>query len=262
MGYDMYINGPMTDEEEATYQKARAAFDSAVRERDELPHALAEYQTAKRRLETARARMEQEGRSTDLAKTVIEAGEEMRRLAVSHPGYRAAQQKVDETYEELQTAHTSYFRLNIHGMGAYRTIMHELGMLATDYQTATFPELPEGVTWEDIEAAEEDANPSAADGLPIKAAAAVFVKELDAHLSWHPEHTPGIAVHKLGSNDGWLVTPQEIEAALAAYRTHSADEVKSRLASELGGEGDTTSYWIEWIAFLERAKARDGFKVH
>ncbi|MFE9250876.1 hypothetical protein [Streptomyces sp. NPDC007088] len=232
MDYDMYINGPMTDEEEATYQKARAAFDSAVRERDELPHALAKYQTAKRR------------------------------LAVSHPGYWAAQQKVDETYEELQNTHTSCFHLNIRGMGAYRTVMHELGMLATDYQAPAYPELPEGVTWEDIEADEDDPNPSATDWLPTAAAAAAFVKKLDAHLSWHPEHTPGIAVHKLGSNDRWLVTPQEIEAALAAYRTHSAEEVKSRLASELGDKGDTTSNWIEWIAFLKRAKARDGFKVY
>jgi hypothetical protein len=114
----------------------------------------------------------------------------------------------------------------------------------------------------DVDAAEEETNPGAADGLPIKAAAATYVKELTAHLAWHPEPASGIAVHKLGSNDGWLVTPQEIEAALAAYRTHSADQVKTLLASELGDEGDCTSYWIEWIAYLERAKARGGFKVH
>ncbi|MFF3959178.1 hypothetical protein ACFYY1_39190 [Streptomyces sp. NPDC001890] len=262
MGYDMYINNPMTDEEEATYQKARAAFDTAVRERDELPHVLAEYQAAKRRRDTARARIKQEGRSTALTTTVIEAGAEMHSLAVSHPGYRAAQQKVHEAHEDLQTAHTSYFRLNIRGMGAYRTVMHELGMLATEYQKPSFPELPDGVTWEDVEAAEKKVNPEAADGLPIKAAAAIYAKELDAHLAWHPEHAPGIAVHKLGSNDGWLVTPQEIEAALAVYRTHSADEVKSQLASELGDESDCIGYWIGWIAYLERAKTRGGFKVH
>ncbi|MGW3954618.1 hypothetical protein ACWEKM_27635 [Streptomyces sp. NPDC004752] len=261
MGYDMYINDPMTDEEEATFQKAREAFEAAVRDRDGLPRAQAEYQAAQRRLEAARARMEQEGSSTELAMTVIEAGGEMHRLAVSHPGYRAAQQKVDEAYEALQTAHTSYFRLGIHGMGAFRTVMGMLGMLVTGYQTPDFPDLPDGVTWADIDAAEEEPNPEPTDELPIKAAAAVYVKERNAHLSWHPEPAPGIAVHKLGSNDGWLVTPQEIDAALAAYRTHNADEVKTLLATELGDEGDHTSYWIEWITYLERAKTRGGFKV-
>ncbi|MCX4681367.1 hypothetical protein OG413_45505 [Streptomyces sp. NBC_01433] len=261
MGYDMYIHDPMTAKEEAAYQTARAAFDEAVRERDELPHGLAEYQAARQRLDAAKARMKQEDQPAALTKIMIEAGEVMRHLAVSHPGYRAAQQKVDEAYEAMQTAHTSYFRLNIHGMGAYRTVMDELGMLVTGYQKPRFPDLPDGVTWEDVDAAEEETNPEVADVLPIKTAAATYVMELNAHLTWYLEPASGIAVHKLGSNDGWLVTPQEIEAALAAYRTHGADRVKTLLAAELGDEDDCTSYWIEWIAYLERAKARGGFKV-
>ncbi|GAA3136149.1 hypothetical protein GCM10010521_22870 [Streptomyces rameus] len=32
MGHDMYIHDPVTDEEEARYQKARKAFDAVVRE--------------------------------------------------------------------------------------------------------------------------------------------------------------------------------------------------------------------------------------
>jgi hypothetical protein len=262
MGYDMYIHNPMTDEEEAAHRRAHQAFDTAVRERDSLPQALPQYQDAKRRLDAARARMEKEGRSTELSNMVIEASDEMRHLAVSHPGYKAAQQKVDAAYEAMQSTNVSYFRLNIHGMGAYRTVMDQLGMLVTDYDAPDFPELPDGVTWEDIEAAEEEPNPGAGDGLPVKAAAAVYVKELNAHLAWHPEPASGIAVHKLGSNDGWFVTPAEIEAALAAYRTHSAPQVMTLLGAALGDEGDSHSYWIEWITYLERARVRGGFKVH
>lgn len=262
MGYDMYIHDPMTDEEEAAHRRAREAFDAAVRERDGLPQTLPQYQDAKRRLDAARARMDKEGRSTELSRMVIEAGEEMRHLAVSHPGYEAAQQKVDAAYEALQATDVSYFRLNIHGMGVYRTVMDALGMLVTGYPQPSFPELPDGVTWEDVDAAVEEANPGAGDGLPVKAAAAVYVKELDAHLAWHPEPASGIAAHKFGSNDGWLVTPAEIEAALAAYRTHSAPQVMTLLGAALGDEGDSHSYWIEWITYLERARVRGGFKVH
>ncbi|MFE9250901.1 hypothetical protein [Streptomyces sp. NPDC007088] len=262
MGYDMYIHDPMTDEEEAAYRRAREAFDAAVSDRDGLPHALPEYQDAKRRLDTAKARMEKEGRSAELSRVVIEAGEEMRGLRLSHPGYKAAQQKVDAAYEAVQAADVSYFRLDIHGMGVYRTVMHQLGMLVTDYDAPDYPELPDGVTWEDVDAAKDEPTPGAGDGLPVKAAAAVYVKELDAHLAWHPGPASGITVHKLGSNGGWLVTPAEIEAALAAYRTHSAPQVMTLLAAALGDEDDSHSYWIEWITYLERARVRGGFKVH
>ncbi|MFC9117912.1 hypothetical protein ACFTWN_31835 [Streptomyces sp. NPDC057092] len=262
MGYDMYIHNPMTEEEEAAHRTASEAFDAAVRQRDGLPQDLPEYQDAQHRLDNARARMEKEGRSTELSRAVIEARAQVRHLIVSHPGYEAAQQKVDAAYEEMQTANVSYFRLNIHGMGAYRTVMHQLGMLVTEYNVPDFPELPDGLTWEDIDAVEGEANHGTADGLPVKAAAAAYVKELNAHLAWHPEPASGIAMHKLGSNDGWLVTPAEIEAALASYRTHSGPEVMTLLRATLGDDADSHSYWIEWVTYLERARVRGGFKVH
>ncbi|MEU3877810.1 hypothetical protein [Streptomyces sp. NPDC029704] len=261
MGYDMHIHGPMTDEEEAAYRKAHEAYDAAVRERDELPAALPEYQEAKGVLEAVWARQEgdEEVPSGVLAKTAAEAWQVMRDLERSHPGYPAAQQKVDAAYEALQDADISYFRLNIHDMGVYRTIMDKMGMLVTDYDLPDFPELPDGVTWKDVDAAEEEPTPGAADGLPVKAAAAVYAKELNAHLAWHPEPASGIAAHKLGSNSGWLVTPDEIEAALASYRTHSALQVMTLLGSALGD--DNHSYWTEWITYLERARVRGGFTV-
>ncbi|MFD1656964.1 hypothetical protein ACFSL4_01620 [Streptomyces caeni] len=146
---------------------------------------------------------------------------------------------------------TSYFRLNIWGMSRYREIMHQLGMVAVDYQQPNFPELPDGIDWEDVSAVRYPEGQQ-----PVKPEAVTFAKTIDEHLAWHPDPPFGIALHKFGSNDGWLVTPQEIAAALEAYRTHSGDEVKVIV----GAEG--LDYWLKWIAYLERAQHRGGFRVH
>ncbi|MEV6791280.1 hypothetical protein AB0M87_04595 [Streptomyces sp. NPDC051320] len=167
----------------------------------------------------------------------------------------AAQEKVDAAYEALHAADISYFRLNIWGMSDYLYYMHQLGMLAVDYDMPSFPQLPDGITWDDMEAAE--APPGDGSSLPVKAEAVAHLKAREAHVAWHPEPAFGIAQHKFGSNDGWLVTPQEIKAALESYRTHSGDEVKVIVGT---GEG-RLEYWLKWIAYLERAQHRGGFRV-
>lgn len=173
-------------------------------------------------------------------------------LPRDHPDCEAAQAKVDAAYDAMYDADTSYFRLNIWGMGRYREYMDQLGMVATDYALPPWPDKPEEITWEDVEAVEEPADGS---DLPVKAEAVAYVKQRDAHLVWHPDPPFGMALHKFGSNDGWLVTPEEITAALEAYRTHSGDEVKVIVGA------DRLDYWLKWIAYLERAQRRGGFRV-
>ncbi|MXM66103.1 hypothetical protein GR925_22290 [Streptomyces sp. HUCO-GS316] len=90
----------------------------------------------------------------------------------------------------------------------------------------------------------------------MKSAAVAYVEQREAHLAWHPKPPFGIALHKLGSNDGWLVTPEEITAALESYRTHSGDEVKVIVGDK------ELDYWLKWIAYLERAQRHGGFRVH
>jgi hypothetical protein len=173
----------------------------------------------------------------------------------THSDYIAAQAKVTKALDALESADTSYFRLNGWGMSRYREIMTQLGMVADGYSLPPWPHEPDGITWEDIKAAEAPADGS---DLPVKPEALAYVKQLDAHLAWHPEPPFGIALHKFGSNDGWLVTPEEIAAALESYRTHSGDEVKVIITSA-GGELD---HWLKWISYLERAQRRGGFRVH
>ncbi|MFE4304820.1 hypothetical protein ACFRR6_01890 [Streptomyces sp. NPDC056891] len=216
MTFDMYIRAATPKQEEALYQAACTAFDTAVDERNALPDA--------------------------------------------NPQRQEVLRKVDAAYDRLQEAHTSHFGLNNYGMSRYADAMDRLNMLATAYEPTSWPDLPNGLTWEEVDAAREA--PETPNGtLPAKAAALDYLHAIDAHLSWRPEALPGIAAHKFTSNDGWRVTPEEIETALAAYRTHTGEEVKAVLGDAEGGPIDIDR-WMQWIAYLERAKEREGFEVH
>lgn len=143
----------------------------------------------------------------------------------------------------------SYFRLGISGMSATRQEMHRQGMLMTDYER---PQYPSGDWSEDFK-------------------------------SWHPKNVAGIAVHKFGSNDGWIVTPEEIRAALAIYEQKlvepghaGGEETIDRGGAELVGDkvlemlgvaapsliSDVDpGVWGRWIEWLEKAAERGGFEV-
>ncbi|WP_155054559.1 hypothetical protein [Streptomyces blattellae] len=156
--------------------------------------------------------------------------------------------------EAAEDGDASYFRLNIWGMSRYREIMHQLGMVATDYARPPWPEKPDSIVWDDVSAVRY---PDDYEGnQPVKPEAVTFAKTIDTHLAWHPDPPFGMALHKFGSNDGWLVTPEEIAAALEAYRAHSGDEAKVIVGA------DRLDYWLKWIAYLERAQHRGGFRVH
>lgn len=60
----------------------------------------------------------------------------------------------------------------------------------------------------------------------------------------------GIPLHKLSPNDGWVVTPAEIAAAL-----------EQAPASATGEDGEALVSWPEWIDFLRGACRHDGFEV-
>ncbi|MFC8449515.1 hypothetical protein [Kitasatospora sp. NPDC057223] len=62
----------------------------------------------------------------------------------------------------------------------------------------------------------------------------------------------GIPRHKLGTAEGWLITPGEITAALAAY--HQADpERRDAVAGRI-------DEWATWIGFLHAAGDHGGLR--
>jgi hypothetical protein len=88
----------------------------------------------------------------------------------------------------------------------------------------------------------------------------------DAGLEWAPKRPSGILVYKLRSNNGWLVTPLEIEAALskAAGALVPDDWREPReggapiLSATLSG---TSGLWDKWIRWLDLASRSEGFRV-
>ncbi|MFE0099822.1 hypothetical protein [Streptomyces sp. NPDC059009] len=196
---------------------------------------------------------EDEAVSTQEAKAAFyTAAQERDRLDLppDHPDALTAQAAVERAYDAMLTADTSYFRLNIWGMGRYRELMDQFGMVVCDYDPPPWPHVPDDLTDEEVDEAA-----TAAPGAAIRPEVHSYLKQVESHLSWHPEPVFGIALHKCCSNDGWLVTPEEITAALESYRTHDNDEVRV-----LVGE-DELDYWHQWITYLERARHRGGFRI-
>lgn len=171
--------------------------------------------------------------------------------------YKSAQVLVETYYNQMDSTNINYFRLNIWGMGQMREDMESLGMLAWHYQGP--PEWqPEdfGLTldewWED------DSDEEPADERFAKAR-----KAASEHLSWSPPDEPGLPVHKFGSNDGWVVTPLDIEGALALYERAQQDnpETVAKVRESWAQDGGD-NYFDEWITFLKRAQTHGGFNVY
>jgi hypothetical protein len=60
-----------------------------------------------------------------------------------------------------------------------------------------------------------------------------------------------IPVHKLWTNDGWLLTPDEITAALPNAPTAALDRRQRPIP-----------WWDQWLAYLDGAQGHGGIRVH
>lgn len=162
--------------------------------------------------------------------------------------------EIDQRYNEVRTAQRSYYRLNVWGMGAARELMGAFGMLTDEFmpvwpepEAYGLTESPEDPNWfregPERQKAEE----------ALTAAGRLFLADQDAVVE--ADHGgPGIPGYKFTSNDGWLVTPREIEAALKAY--DNADPKDRDAVSQ------DEPWWPSWIAYLSFARERGGFRVH
>jgi hypothetical protein len=100
------------------------------------------------------------------------------------------------------------------------------------------------------------------------------VKLFEAHRQaieetkrWRPDPQDDfrIPLHKFGSNDGWLVTPEECFFAGNTLKTIREAE-SERFYTVLGAAGiqgeDGLRYFDRWIEYLLLAVERGGFEVH
>ena len=60
-----------------------------------------------------------------------------------------------------------------------------------------------------------------------------------------------IPVHKLWTNDGWLLTPDELAAALPHAPTTAVDRRQRPIP-----------WWRQWLEYLEGARRHSGVRVH
>lgn len=156
-----------------------------------------------------------------------------------------------------------YFRLNSWGMGAYRNYMHERGMLDLKAKSADYPEHQAfGVTDEEYQQYPENESEMSAEYRAWRAAVTQWLSSTVGGNGLMP-------AFKFGSNDGWIVTPDEITKSLTALEDyerrqreqHGADWVDPIKATELE-EGESVSYWDKWIRYLYCARAHGGVEVH
>lgn len=125
-----------------------------------------------------------------------------------------------------------YFHLNVWGMSDARRLMDAAGMLCwPQYDSSQWNTLPPY----------DESDPDGEGGPGYRLAR-------DTLLAAHNGECPGIPGHKLCSNDGWIVTPPEIRAALASLRTYPV--------------AAPPEWWPDWIEYLRRAEVRGGFEVH
>jgi hypothetical protein len=141
----------------------------------------------------------------------------------------------------------NYFRFAWTQMPRTLDAMSNFGML-TELPLPVFPDLSAfGLEWKDLRPGVEH-DPGTLNRIAEFRSA--FLAARDAS-----EREPnGIPRYKLDRNDGYLVTPAEITAALAAYEAHPQVAI-----AELP-IGDPT--WSRWIAFLRRAKTLGGLRTY
>jgi hypothetical protein len=247
MGYDMRFLTEPTGERERV-QRAREIWDSIIAYRDALPR-------------------EERGRHTE---EEFRTGRLGAPPANATPRYKAAQCGVMAISDLIDAEEISYFRLNIWGMGRVRDVMLRLDMC---YGSGSEMSWPPWNRFANDEARQEqfevarghfEHGEELPDGIPdeVLSAAREHVEQVRACRRHHPAGGDTIPLHKFGSNDGWIVTPEECKAALAAYESTTEDRrTEAFSAAGMTAENGWTDYWAQWIAYLRSAIDHDGFAV-
>jgi hypothetical protein len=205
---------------------------------------------------------------------VAEAVAERDTLAPDDPHRIIAQEKVERLYESMHKVERSYFRLNIWGMSSYRRAMLELGMAYEGADVGEWPAWPRQSRRTELvaEALLEDEDPSeylakyggtAEEKEPARgdelAVARAYFDQTTMLKREHPAGGTTIPLHKLCSNDGWVVTPAECLEALSAWYSRTESERDDALHE---AKIEDREYWSSWLNFLQLAAHCDGFEVH
>ncbi|GAA1161732.1 hypothetical protein F4556_005078 [Kitasatospora gansuensis] len=128
-----------------------------------------------------------------------------------------------------------------------RTVMRDFGML-------TDPPVPDHVLLStfDLTAGDFTGPDQVVPGKEANLAA--IQAAFSARMSATEAEIRGIPHYKVNGNDGWLIAPAEVTAALAAYDAAPAGQRADIEA--------TYRDWVPWLAFLRRSVEHTGIRVY
>lgn len=256
MGYDMTWEQKDPEEEKAVVA-ARVAWDEAVKARDALPKESAGVFIG---LEEADAQgLTWEDHQAWEGRT---------------PEFIAAEDAVMTASDAEMAAETSYFRINIFRMGGFRNAMEllNMGFWIRDVDRPTWPDHEHyGIDSEMYYAISNESDPYYDDVRSLmteqqRANATRCAEAVEAHRAWHApesldEEFTGIPLHKLSSNDSWLVTPRECQQAIDAL--WSNDEARVVYVLTICGFNESSrEYWNKWVDYIKGAITHGGFRVN
>lgn len=253
MGYAMRMAEPMTADEKAAHERAEVAFHEACRARDA---AFAEperrYFGGRISVEDAIASLKEQYPGQAVVVLDDEARTER---------YHALQSVVTAAMNEMYRTDVTYFRLNIWGMREASDVLSPLGMIHHYGNHPPFPQLPD-IDGFDGCGMEVDGAYIELDEAPEKfpPAAHEYQRAHEDVLRFSPE-VPGIPGWKFGSNDGWLVTPIDIQGAIAQL-VNAAKAACVEPAAMLASTAGDRTYVVEFVEWMVRAIPRGGFRVH
>ncbi|WP_328404031.1 hypothetical protein OHS70_34340 [Streptomyces sp. NBC_00390] len=141
----------------------------------------------------------------------------------------------------------NYFRLGAFQGATVIDAMTNFGMV-TDVPAPAWPRMADfGLTGEELYLGDEA---TAEQKAALDKLRAALIEARD----WAEPEPAGIPGFKLRYNEGRLITPAELGAALTAYEAHPHYDIAEMPV------GDLT--WGRWTAFMRRARDLGGIRVH
>jgi hypothetical protein len=185
------------------------------------------------------------------------------------PEWEDLRRQVVETSEAVDEVEgKNYFRLNIWGMDRCRGYMDHFGM-AYDAERGGWEDFwPKATDYgfgDDESPWEEEVYDTESGTTSYTTERARLFHEANEAARAREFDGVGIPFHKLGSNDGWLVTEKECADALSMLAANGGIDAGGKvvpITDKYDGVDQEVLWWPRWVAFLAEASTHGGFRVY
>ena len=171
------------------------------------------------------------------------------------PSHPPAPDEVGELERQRRAAWKQYwhadgarYHLSNRQMSDAITVMEQAGM-ARQVPTPLFPQPASyGASSEEHDAYLDAIDRSEA--IQPSPELAAYLNARDQHLAANYD-AQVIPRHKLWTNDGWLITPDELDAALPLAPANATDRRQRPIP-----------WWLQWLEYLDSGRGHGGIRVH